>query len=406
MSEPGPSTSREAAEVPAEAAATARGSKRARASSTSSSSSSASSDSSSSSSGARRRRRHKRKKRHHGRKLKQLISEVSGLKRQLTSRNSFPELDSLNNEDVDIIDPNVSGELFEADSDKELGFSLPFATKTKEPAIPTTSPEMLEQLKLLQRFDQEQWSDVRYSDIQKLYVHKPGFTNLDPNEEVRQYDTSKTLINTEKAFAGITYGLLKQRDALQSEMRDFLVWARQADQLSYENIYTKLNDIFTTGEYVKATNDTCQLVCGHRAELIQHRREAILASVKDPYYKNALRKIPPTCTTLFDTEKFSAVLEKAGGIKSVFWTKQKDRSTSAPQADPGTSSTQDFSTRKPVKPNYKQVDHGRSKQSNGNFRGRGGKVSGFRGRGTAHRGSRKRSPTSHRDSRAQHKRKY
>lgn len=130
----------------------------------------------------------------------------------------------------------------------------------KEPPIPRASSEFLSQLKLLQRFNYDDWSNVRYADVQKLYVHYPGFTNLESNEEVRSYDNSKFTAQMEKAFSGITYALLKQRDILQNEMCQFLTWAQQSDQHTHANNYDKINEILTQGEYPKVTSDIFQLV--------------------------------------------------------------------------------------------------------------------------------------------------
>lgn len=386
-------------------------------SSSSDSSSSSSDSSSSSSSGSRRKRQRKQKrKKYQNRKFERLFQEIKSLKNQVATGQSVN-----NNYDYsdDVVDLNVSHqdsrELFGNEAQiipaisHEAEFNVSVATITKEPVVPRASAEMLQHLSELQRFDHEDWVNVRYAEVQKSYLHSPGFTHLEANDEIRRYDNSKTTCNTEKAFAGVTYALLKQRDVLQKEMRGFLTWASQAETLSYDDIHAKISDIFTTGEYSKASSDTFQLVCGHRAEVVQHRREAILAAVKDPYYKSTLRKIPPTCTNLFNAEKFSAVLEKAGGVKDVFWPKEKDRATSsAPQKDPGTSS-QSHPGARPVKQAQGYKYDPRPKNPTGNFRGRGGKYpsSNTRGRGGhSKRGGASYSPSSHRDRRAPTKPRY
>lgn len=414
--------------------------KRQRSKSSSSDSVSSSSSESSSSSSDNNRRRDKRRKRKKtrrsgrgkNRKLNQLIDVVSELQKQLASTSSGNYC-SRPDEHIDL---NISGELFEPDHqseyhsdinsiptesqpidnmiNKEPDFNFNVTTKVKEPSVPHASTEMLEQLKNVQHFDQPDWNSIRYADVQRVYLHSPGFVNLEPNEEIKRYDNSKYTTNMEKAFASITCALLKQRESLQADMQNFLIWAQQNVSSSYTDIHAKINETFAKGEYSKVSSDTMQLVCGHRAELIQHRREGILASVKDPFHKIALRKIPPSCSTLFDTEKFSSVLEKAGGVKKVFWPRDKDRNF-APQNDPSTSSqaptqapTQGFSSRIPThqKSNFRQPQTKFNPNYNSSFRGRGGKPQYGRG-GTSHRGksNRTHSPPSRRDRRDQTKRR-
>lgn len=413
-------------------------------SSSSSSSSSSTSSSSSSDHGKRRRRKKIKVKSKKDSKLDQLINEVYALKNQLAQQRCSSFIESDNHEE-NYIDPNISGELYgpeplaeeqpaprpapqpqhavsaplpqQAEHDDaprahadQAQFNLSVSTKLKEPSVPKASAVFLERLKKLQRFNDEEWSSVRYSEVQKQYVHSPGFINLEPNDEVKSYDSSKFSANMEKAFAGITYALLKQQDTLQNELRKFLSWAREVQALNYEEVYTKLNEIFSKSEYSKVSSDTFQLVCGHRAELVQHRREAILASVKDSFHKNALRKVPPSCSTLFEADKFNVVLEKAGGMRNVFWPKDKDRYFSAPQNDRTPSSSAQATTFKKFP---KQIPHTKNEtrptaRKNNNykaFRGRGGKYTKPRDE-DFQRKTRPRSPTSHRDKRTSSHRKY
>ncbi|CAH0405105.1 unnamed protein product [Chilo suppressalis] len=298
--------------------------KRKRARSSSSDSSSSSSTSSSSSLGCRRKKNRKHSRRN--RKFDYLINEIHNLKSQL-NKSCFESPLTDNNEYAEsCIDSNISGDLFEqteasqpdGSTESNTDFNITLVTKLKEPSVPKASREHLEQLKELQHFDSPEWNNVRYAELQKQYAHSPGFVELDPNDEIKQFDSSKFCINMEKAFAAVTSSLLKQKDVLESEIRKFLMWAYSEKDISYNEIYLKLNEVFTNSDYTKVCSDSLQLVCGHRAELVQHRRETILASVKDAYHKSALRKIPPSCSNLFDSEKFSTAIEKAGGMKNVF----------------------------------------------------------------------------------------
>lgn len=369
----------------------------------------------------RRRRKHNKRRRrsHHTRKLNQLIEAVGVLQNKMSSTQGHNNQDSVND---DVIDPNVSGELFDEDTrsvndeqtDREGAIGTPalnvvMHTKVKEPTIPQAPDDMLQQLKDLQRFDRPDWNSVRYVEVQKQYLRSPGFTNLDPNDEVRRYDHSKFTSNMESAFAGLTFALLKQREILQEEMNNFLIWAQLNDaDLSYTNIHAKISEIFSQGEYSKVASDIIQMVCGHRAELVQHRREGILAAIKDPYHKSTLRKIPPSCSTLFQKDQFNAVLDKAGGVNKIFWAKGKDRNNTAPQYDPGTSSKSQnyFVGRQNTHSKHNTHPHTRKQGNNwDSFRGRG-KQTGGRGQPVSRRPARTNSPASRRDRRDHGKRRY
>lgn len=240
------------------------------------------------------------------------------------------------------------------------------------------------------------------------YVY--GFTELESNEEVKRYDTSRTNANADKAFAAISYALIKQKDHLEKELRDFLSWAKATPDLNYDGIHKKIENIFVTGDFSKISNDALQLVCGHRAEMIQHRREAILASVKDPMHKSMLRKIPPSCINLFDAEKFTSTLAKIGDSRNVFWPRTKDR-VHATQTGSNTTAQTTSTSGRYQDQNRTSYRGGYTKprgamSSNRPFRGRGGTSRGQRqnerpAAAAAHRGARDRrpSPSSHRDRR-------
>ncbi|KOB73467.1 Uncharacterized protein OBRU01_10691 [Operophtera brumata] len=103
-----------------------------------------------------------------------------------------------------------------------------------------------------------------------------------------------------------------------------------------------------------------------------------------------LRKIPPSCSNLFDAEKFTSTLAKMGEPRKVFWPHTKDR-VPATQTGPNTTAQTG------------------AMNSNRPFRGRGGTSRGRRQNdrpaASAHRGARDRrhSPSSHRDRRSYRK---
>lgn len=390
------------------------------------SSSSSSSSSSASSDNHKRRRTKKHKKRDYS-KLDQLIAKISDLENKLgqVPRGSMAVGEDCSSCDVD---PNISGDLYDdepvrmqtpeatdlpstATDDPQFDFSV--GTKLKEPSVPQTSSEFLEHLKSLQHFGQMDWKSVRYVEVQKQYVHSPGFTSLEPNSEITNYDNSKFTAHMETAFSSLTFALLKQSEAIRNNVREFLNWAQHKEQLNYENIFRKWNDVFSNGEYPKITADLFQLTCGHRAELVQNRRDAILSSVKDPIHREALKKIPPSCATLFADEQFTAVLDKAGGVKNVFWPKYKGRMTSAPHNNPGPSVKQPTSYRHNPKPFQRNKNEGRNNNqhksgpSYQSYRGRGGsRYHTGRSANEPYKGRKTGSPSSHRERRSQHTRKY
>lgn len=378
---------------------------RSRSSSTSSSSSKSSSTSSSSE--GKRKKHHKqsknkRRRRRENSKFNELLAAVSDLKNQINSKNMD---DNCCDYRDDCVSLDVGDDCSIYSQDQVTGtpraqapsakpdVTFPLSTKTKEPVIASACSTLLDNLKDLQRFEQPQWNDVRYSEVQKLYLQTPGFTNLEANEEVTKYDQSKTTTNMEKAFASLTCALLKQRNALQSDLNAFLSKVQQGGAVNYEEVDQKLNSTLSNGEYIKIFNDTLQIVCGRRAELVQHRRETILSTVRDPLYKSSLRKIAPTCSHLFEPEKFTAVLDKAGGVRKVFWDKDRQRQQSTRQYQ--SSGASQF--KKPTDGPKRQRKQNANKKG-GSFRGNSFKDSNNKPE-TKKYGRNKSPPSSHREKR-------
>ncbi|KAL0892543.1 hypothetical protein ABMA27_015642 [Loxostege sticticalis] len=308
--------------------------------STSSSSSASSSSSSSSSSGKRgkrsHRRRHKKSKRsrYSDRMINKLFDEMGEIRKQLaTTTNNNEACDNLS------IYSGVSGDLYEQQTsftgeqcgDSEYqnsasGFTFDIETKLKEPTVPKTPDQYLKFLLDVQRFGNSSWSEVRYADTQKLYSHSPGFIDLETNDEVKMYDNLRHLAHTEKAYAAMTYCVLKQKETLQESIRNLLFWAKNTN-VTFDNLNAKVEELFQKGDIHKISSDLLQLICGHRAESIEMRRESITSQVRDPLIKASLNRIPPTHTNLFDSEQFTSVLEKAGGVRKAFWPPKSNEST-------------------------------------------------------------------------------
>lgn len=214
-------------------------------------------------------------------------------------------------------------------------FNFDLSTNLKEPPIPKTSPEHLNVLNSLQHFNTENWRNVRYVDIQKCYKSRPGFTELNINDEIR-YSERSDLILAERSLSAITHALIMQGDALKKGVSELLQWSQDSEELNKESLLSKIKDIFA-GDFQKVSLDCLQLVCGRRADVIEHRRDLILTLVKDPCLKSRLKQIPPSCEHLFEKEKFSEFLKINGGINKIFSTNkpfagQEKRIITAPQA--------------------------------------------------------------------------
>ncbi|KAI5632407.1 hypothetical protein NE865_14899 [Phthorimaea operculella] len=222
-----------------------------------------------------------------------------------------------------LYDENVEDKAAQSSLDSKLHqpstLKFSFNTVLKEPSVPKSSQNLLETIKAVQHFESEDWSNVRYSEVQKQYVSRPGYTDLETNEEIKAYDKYTNLSPTERGFTAITQALVKQGEAAQSGFEALISWSRSTADLSPTSLQDKINQIFIQGGFQKISNDLIQLSCGHRADLIQQRRDNILRSVKDKYFKETLRKIPPSCNNLFQKEHFSAALEKNGGVSKTFW---------------------------------------------------------------------------------------
>ncbi|KAL0810983.1 hypothetical protein ABMA28_010275 [Loxostege sticticalis] len=378
---PGPSGCRPS-RVPSKTVSRGRASSTTSTSSSTSGSSSNSSNSSRSSWNAkaykkrRSRRRHRRYKKRGGHRkskddyqLELLSRQVSELRKQLADNEQRNRVSSnashndghcssavdhncsdlshsahFDRESDILVDDNVSGILYDGVEEtatrepdqSQLQFSFDFETKLKEPAVPKTPELFLKILQDVQHFDKKEWCEVRYSEVQKLYNHTPGFIDLEANDEIRSYDQLRHLAYADKAYSALTFCVLKQNQALQTSLNELLMWARSAEHLTVESLHEKINDLFCKGDVSKISSDMLQLVCGHRAEVIQMRRDGITNFVRDPLMKSTLRKIPPSNQNLFNAEAFTSALEKIGGVKKAFMPLTK-QSSSGPGSQPGTS---------------------------------------------------------------------
>lgn len=280
--------------------------------------------------------------------IRLLAEQVSGIKDYISSSVAFQPTfhsstyvpDPIDCNNFSDVSADVSGELYadnEANTRSEsvCTFDLPLSTVLKEPSIPKSSANHVELLNSIQHFNTHDWDNVRYAEVQKQYCSSPGFTYLETNDEIKPYDKYNSLALIERGFAAITHALIKQNEAVQIGFKSLIEWASLSGQITPTGLQEKINDIFVKGSFQKISSDVLQLACGHRAEIVQQRRDNILRSVKDPFLKASLRKIPPTCESMFQKESFSSAIEKAGGVTKSFWPpRAPTQNKAAAQAQP------------------------------------------------------------------------
>lgn len=310
----------------------------------SSSSSDGSSSKSSSSSSAKssrkkkrhHRRSHKNRRGKHNRRddlLRKLFDEVAELRKRIyeggtvntnvqsaATSHCSADVEVLNNDDgISLLDDQECRSLYsdEVENEKQL-FRFDIQVKLKEPSVPKTPENYLKMLTDIQHFDKSEWCEVRYSEVQKNYNYSPGFTELEMNEEVKAYDSQRHLAYADKAYGALTFCALKQREALQSSMTDLISWVRASGNVTPDQLHEKIGELLSEGDYHKVSSDMLQLICGHRAETVQMRRDGIINFVRDPLVKSALRRIPPSKEHVFNSELLTSMLEKTGGVKKAF----------------------------------------------------------------------------------------
>lgn len=283
---------------------------------------------------------HKPKRQRNSDAIRVLTEKVSEISDFL---GNFCQPISHSSEYGDDLNAEVSRELYSddgqeptitAESTNTLKLSL--NTVLKEPSVPKSLKTHVDTIQAIQHFDSEDWSNLRYSEVQKHYCSRPGFTELESNDEIKPYDRFPNLSLTERGFAAITQALIKQQEAAQSSIDSLVKWSKSSSDLSPQSLLDKIKELFVEGDFQKISNDALQLACGHRADLIQQRRDNILRSVKDKYFKATLRKIPPSSEFIFQKENFSSAVDKNGGIAKTFWPVRQP-SQNKPAAQAGTS---------------------------------------------------------------------
>ncbi|KPJ02106.1 hypothetical protein RR46_03381 [Papilio xuthus] len=248
---------------------------------------------------------------------------------------------------TNIVDPSLgqdmsqSQSIIEAPAESPLDFEFNLTTNVKESSISKTSTDHLKLLNSLQHFNSEDWNNVRYSEIQKSYISRPGFIELEVNDEIKQFDKVNSLTGADRSFGAITHAMIMQSDALKTGVSQLLQWVNNSDSIDKETLLMKIKEIFS-GDFQKISLDCLQLLCGRRADVIEQRRESILNLVKDKFLKSSLKKIPPSSDFLFSKDEFTEFLKNNGGVNKIFsrpsFSAQEKRVISGPRAaQPGPS---------------------------------------------------------------------
>ncbi|CAG4990184.1 unnamed protein product [Colias eurytheme] len=150
------------------------------------------------------------------------------------------------------------------------------------------------------------YKQIQYAEVQKKLQAFPVFHALKVNPSLMKINptnaSSDSLSKQESSFGTILHGLLLQREALTNTIKE----------LSTKHHFLK-SDIKEAlsgpnSAFKAVSDDILQYVCGHKVELIELRRNAILP--KDEYYATLLNAIPPSSTHLFDEQQVSELLKQ------------------------------------------------------------------------------------------------
>lgn len=191
--------------------------------------------------------------------------------------------------------------------------------------LPKTADSRLKEFERLQHFGSSHWVDVRYAEVQKKYLTIPTGTNLEVNDEFIPFDNKQHVMlkSLDQTFAALTNMLLIQRETIQGAIKDLLSWCNDKNtHLTPASATAKLREVFADDSKLKTVSkDLIQVVCGRRADIIQQRRDKLLANVKDKFNKTVLRKVPPSCEHLFQASPLADTITKMGGCSKVFYRK-------------------------------------------------------------------------------------
>lgn len=214
-------------------------------------------------------------------------------------------------------------------------------TTPKDSGVGKTSQERIDLIKSLQLFESPDWSNIIFTETQKSYLSKPGFVELETNDDLKPFDKNKFLPSCERTLAAVTNAILMQREILQKNITLLLTFIKDTKEISYDDFSAKISELFCDDkEYNKISNDIMQIICGKRASIINNRRTEILKSIHNSYTADKFKKIPPSLNCLFEPEQFSKLLEREGGPSKVFKTQLSKKKENFPSTSKGGSKFQ------------------------------------------------------------------
>ncbi|XP_053613633.1 uncharacterized protein LOC128677073 [Plodia interpunctella] len=217
-------------------------------------------------------------------------------------------------------------ELIKLQNEKVETFNFEPNTVEGDPKITKADPYFVAQCIQCQRFGQEGWKNIRYSEKQKQYQATPAFHALKVNNILASvsptWKSTMTLEKFDTVLGAITHGLLQQR----KDFHDLV------NGLSPDAQNTVARD-FGTSKYKANADSLLQYVCGRRAEVIEQRRAVY--KVPNKALNEALHNIPPSETHLFCDNLLSQTIKdcSTGDIKNIFPFTKKHATTKTRRTD-------------------------------------------------------------------------
>ncbi|XP_074112632.1 uncharacterized protein LOC141536193 [Cotesia typhae] len=169
-------------------------------------------------------------------------------------------------------------------------------------------PTKLQTLSGLQRFEMDDWKDIRYGDTLKEFSASPGFTELKVNEELCYLDKGKDYQqSTERVLAGLANAVLTQNEVLQATLQGIIEWAKQYPEgIGSQDLINMFNLNFREkSETFRNSEKMLKIICGKRASCIEARRDRIINEAPNKQVQGALKRIPPSSQHLFEKPALS-----------------------------------------------------------------------------------------------------
>ncbi len=125
-------------------------------------------------------------------------------------------------------------------------------------------------------------------------------------------------MGTKKVLAGLSNAVLEQKELLKNNLQSIVDWA-YADPTNFNpsSLFEKFSVLFGSDSSIsKNLDQSLQIICGKRADLIENRRERILSEIPIKNVQAALRKIPPSINHLFAKNNLDPLIQSLGGTQS------------------------------------------------------------------------------------------